>query len=502
MKTLAKTDPGVAPDKADGMSDAARARILASYGLDSVPEDPALSDIARFAAQLCDARVALVNIVEPERQRFIGRQGIDQPEAAASPASFCVHTMRQAEPVVVADAQADPRFAENSFVAQSPHLRFYAGVPLVSEEGVPLGALCVTDPAPRPEGLTELQRTGLEVLARAAMGLLTARRHGLAARREVEERERQFRTLADSIPAIAWSADAQGNFDYFNPQMVKFTGQSDDTSGSAFHPDDWKRADAAWKRSLASGETYQIEHRLRRHDGEYRWMISRAVPVRDAEGEIVRWFGTAVDIHDVYAMSESRDLLAKELSHRIKNIFAVVAGLVSLSARSKPEHKPFADELTDTIRALGRAHDFVRAAEGTERDSLHGLLRELFAPYGAGEAARVRIAGHDCTVSARATTPLALVFHELATNSAKYGALGKPGGHVDLVLEDAGENIRLIWTEHGGKTPRGAPKPGFGSRLVEMSITGQLGGSWDRRFEPGGMVAELVLSMEAVCGCA
>jgi hypothetical protein len=144
---------------------------------------------------------------------------------------------------------------------------------------------------------------------------------------------------------------------------------------------------------------------LRRHDGEYRWMISRAVPVRDSEGNIVRWFGTAVDIHDLYAASEARDLLAKELSHRIKNIFAVVSGLVSLSVRKRPEVQEFGTELIGMIQALGRAHDYVRPAEGSRRRSLHGILEDLFSPYGSGTGARVAVSGDNMNIAARSATP-------------------------------------------------------------------------------------------------
>src|SRR5690606_7540110 len=150
------------------------------------------------------------------------------------------------------------------------------------------------------DGLTDLQRQGLAVLARSVMRRLQARRDALSAERELAAREAHLRTLADSIPAIAWSADADGKFEYFNQQMVAFTGEPDDKEGGAFHPEDWKKASAAWQHSLRTGEIYEIEHRLRRHDGEYRWMMSRAVPVRDEAGRVVHWFGTAVDIHDLH----------------------------------------------------------------------------------------------------------------------------------------------------------------------------------------------------------
>src|SRR5690606_22280597 len=101
----------------------------------------------------------------------------------------------------------------------------------------------------------------------------------------------------------------------------------------------------------------------------------------------------------------------------------------------------------ETLRALGRAHEFVRPAGGDTRESLTGLLEVLFAPYGRGGKARVRISGADVVISARAATPLALVFHELATNSAKYGALSAEGGIVTLDIAENGETLRLLWRE-------------------------------------------------------
>ena len=476
----------------------ARAGVLEAYGLDALENDPELTAIARFAARLCGTMAAIVNLVEAERQRFLGREGLILVEAEATPVSCCVHTMHGGALLEVPDATADPRFAENPFVTGPPFLRFYAGYPLISPEGEPLGALCVIDPVPRPGGLTDLQREGLEVLANAVMRRLHSRREELETAEELERRESHLRALADSIPAIAWSADGEGNFDYFNHQLLAFTGNNSHEDGGAIHPDDFTHANGRWQECLKSGETYEVEHRVRRHDGQYRWMMARSVPVKGPDGRPVRWFGTAVDIHEVHELSESRDLLSKELSHRIKNIFAVVASLVSLSVRKRPEFKPFGDELIGTIRALGRAHDYVRPAGGERRTSLHGMLEDLFDPYSMGGKARVTVVGDDTAIAARAATPLALVFHELATNSAKYGALSMEDGTFDLSISDQGEQVLLRWVEHGGPPPQGEETTGFGSRLVEISLTGQLGGSWERRFEPDGLVCELLVSKAAI----
>ena len=476
--------------------DEVRLAVLDSFDVDTLQDDPELDAIVSFAAQLCDMPVAQISLVERERQRFLAGEGLDVKETPREH-SFCDHAMRRKELMEVRDTRQSETFADNPLVTGSPNIGFYAGQPLISEEGAPLGALCVVDTKPHKDGLNDFQREGMRVLAQAVMRRLSAHREMVRATRAIAQREEQLRTLADSMPAIVWSADAAGKFDYFNQGLVDFIG-NDDQTGAAIHPDDFERCDSAWKESLATGEPYEVEHRLKHVDGSYRWMLSRAIPARNDYGEIVRWFGTAVDIDAVHKLSESRDLLSKELAHRIKNIFAVVIGLVSLQARQQPDHKEFSDALIETLRALGRAHDFVRPAGGDTRGSLRGLLDVLFAPYGSD---RIRVDGDESAIAPRAATPLALVFHELATNSAKYGALSADGGQVTLDVTDQPEQVNLLWRESGGPAPRNTQNPdgaGFGSRLVEMSVTGQLGGSWERRFEPEGLVVELTVSKDAI----
>lgn len=473
------------------------AMVRETYGIDSLQDDPELSGITRFAAALFDTPISLVSLLVGDTQHFLARQGTEQTENPRS-TSFCSHAMLQDSIMEVRDATLDERFAGNPLVTAEPGIRYYAGRPLVSKEGLPLGALCVVGTEPRPAGMTATQREGLEVLGQAVMRRLHGRRSELESVAELERRESHLRALADSIPAIAWSADGEGNFDYFNRQLLEFTGDVSPDDGGAIHPDDFPTANAHWQECLRSGATYEIQHRIRRYDGEYRWMMARAVPVLGPDGRPARWFGTAVDIHDAHQLSESRDLLARELSHRIKNIFAVVASLVSLSMRKRPEFRPFGEELIGTLRALGRAHDYVRPAGGERPSSLHGMLEDLFSPYGTGGAARVVIHGDDAHIAARAATPLALVFHELATNSAKYGALSAEEGTIELTIADHGETMVLHWVERGGPPPAGELSEGFGSRLVEMSVTGQLGGSWLRRFEPDGLVCDLTVSKEAI----
>lgn len=482
--------------------EAARVRVVESFEASALEDDPELQAIVDFAARLCEAPVSMVTLLDETTQHFLARTGIDE-RTTAKEDSFCVHTLGQPEMLEVVDATADERFVSNPLVISPPSIRFYAGQPLVSDEGASLGTLCVVDTTPRKTPLNQFQRDGLAVLAQAAMRRLNARREGLAARRTIAEREERLRRMIDGVPQIAWSADEHGNFDYFNKRWAEITGIEPPRVGKDWipvvHPDDVPRVLPEWERCFEVGEEFETEYRLRQADGSYRWVLSMGVPVAEREGDPIRWFGTITDIDESHRAFEERDLLAKELSHRIKNVFAVVIGLVSLKVRKTPEHAPFAGELSDILRALGRAHEFVRPTGGAVRDSLHGLLEALFAPYHDDNgSSAVRIVGADAEVAPRAATPLALVFHELATNAAKYGALSVPSGHVTIDIEDRGETVALVWREHGGPRVEGEGERGFGSRLVEMSVSGQLQGSWERHFEEDGLVINLTFARAAI----
>ncbi len=152
------------------MNEADRAAVIRAYDLAGYRDSGQLDDLAAFASELCDTPIALVSVVEEDVQQFLATVGIDADRTPRD-TSFCAHVMvGRAETMVVPDARRDVRFADYSLVKGPPHIRFYAGARLLSREGVPLGAICVISPEPRPEGLTPFQRRGLEVLATAVMG--------------------------------------------------------------------------------------------------------------------------------------------------------------------------------------------------------------------------------------------------------------------------------------------------------------------------------------------
>lgn len=320
----------------------------------------------------------------------------------------------------------------------------------------------------------------------------------IAARNALRESDARFNTLADALPHMVWSTLPDGDHDYYNQRWYDFTGVSAGaTDGEGwngmFHPDDQERAWDLWRRSLETGKPYEIEYRLRHRSGEYRWTLGRAMPMRGRDGQIVRWIGTCTDIDAAKRQSEQIEVLSRELSHRIKNIFAVIGSLISMSARQAPEHRDFASRIRQRIGALGRAHEFVRPHSDESRQpgidtTFHALVREILSPYPAYDAERIKIFGKDESVDDRSATPLALLIHELATNATKYGSLSNDRGCVEIVTRLDDRDYVLEWTEIDGPAVKGEPQStGFGTTLTEISIRDQLGGDLTREWAASGL---------------
>jgi PAS domain S-box-containing protein len=316
--------------------------------------------------------------------------------------------------------------------------------------------------------------------------------------------ETSYRALTDEMPQMVWSTRPDGYHDYYNRRWYEFTGTevgSTDGDGwnGMFHPDDQEKSWKIWQDSLATGQPYEVEYRLRHHSGEYRWTLGRAMPIYGESGEIIRWIGTCTDIHEQRRLSELNALLSQELSHRIKNIFAVISALISLSASDKPQHLEFADTLRERINALGNAHEFVRPHSERSRPvtgspTLAGMLGKIFSAYPAYKEDRLTIVGDDMIVDDQAATPIALVFHELATNAIKYGSLNNPAGRVRIECVVADEVMQIKWTELGVAAPIVAPAAvGFGSSLMELTIVHQLGGTIEKEWHPDGLRVHISL---------
>ena len=252
---------------------------------------------------------------------------------------------------------------------------------------------------------------------------------------------------------------------------------------------------------MERGGEASLEQRIIK-DGAIRWVSARGYCELDEHGRPARFPAATVDITDLKQAVEARELLARELSHRIKNIFTVVQGLVAMSARTDEAARPFARALQARLSSLAQAHEYVRphspASQPTEQErTMFGLLRLLLAPYAAADRERFCLDGEDVAIGESTATALALILHEQATNAVKYGALANEKGRVLISGSRQGDSYHLTWEERGGPTVTGSPeRQGFGTVLAARSITGQLGGTLHHDWRAEGLLMRMGVPVE------
>ncbi|RTL71278.1 MAG: hypothetical protein EKK41_10830 [Hyphomicrobiales bacterium] len=203
-------------------------------------------------------------------------------------------------------------------------------------------------------------------------------------------------------------------------------------------------------------------------------------PLIDGAGQSSGIFVQAADLTEQRRAEKARDLILREMQHRVSNLFSIATSLVSLTARTASSASEMADDLRGKLMALSRSHRLIQAEADTQHDkaaaTLASLLAAILAPYqGPSEGGHIHIDGPDVSIGSEAMTSLALIFHELATNAAKYGALGDPAGKLAVTWEVDDRQLTVRWREWCSLNAVAAEPMGFGSKLIESAVT-QLGG--------------------------
>lgn len=265
-------------------------------------------------------------------------------------------------------------------------------------------------------------------------------------------------------------------------------------------PDDRLDEEATIIGKIRRGEKVRhFETVRRRKDGSPIDISLTVSPVRDATGTIIGASKIARDISDARAAVERQSLILREMSHRIKNLFALTTGIVSLSARGASNVAQLVADFSERMASLARAHHFtladLRDAEDPGARTLTSLLHAILAPYEEASCPRVHIEGCDSPIGGQALPSLALLFHELATNAAKYGALASDGGRLSIRTDVADGVLALRWVEHV-QTEQNAPdREGFGTQIEKAALRG-LRGTIERTWRSTGVTIHIGLPLD------
>lgn len=265
------------------------------------------------------------------------------------------------------------------------------------------------------------------------------------------------------------------------------------------HPADRDRVRAAFTATRALVGPYEIDFRTLL-GSEVRWISARGQG-DDAGIRQRKMTGIFLDITGRKQAEEGHELLAGEMSHRVKNLLAIASSLTKLTSRSATSAEDMAKQLMHRLTALNRAHDLVRPLPGGQGKTalLGDIFTVLLAPYDDDGAfsGRIRVAVPRMGVGESTATTLALVVHELATNAVKYGALSVEEGTLDITGCMEGDDVRLVWTEQGGpEVAAPAEASGYGSSLVRHALENQLRGSINYEWSESGALVTMVLNGE------
>ena len=263
------------------------------------------------------------------------------------------------------------------------------------------------------------------------------------------------------------------------------------------HPEDLDRVRAAFAATREMLGAYETDFRIL-HNGKVRWISARGRG--DDQGIVGRiMYGVFIDVTERKKAEEAREMIAGEMNHRVKNIFAITSALTTISSRSTTTKDEMVKDLRQRIVALSKAHGMVRPDHSQQHKAapLGDLLGTLLEPYSNthSNSERVHISTPKVLVGEKSATALALVVHELATNSIKYGALSSAKGTIEIKCSAESGKVEIVWTESGGpRTSKPPGQSGFGTKLVVSSLADQLGGTISASWPPTGAIITLEMS--------
>ena len=320
---------------------------------------------------------------------------------------------------------------------------------------------------------------------------------------------RQRRTLDLAMEAAemgTWRYTFADNICLYDERAQRLYGLSDgrflhDLEGAkcVFHPDDLQPMwDAVKAACHPDNGRYDVEYRARQPDGSWRWLSAWGIVEFEGDGEECRPVaiaGSSRDITKLKVAEEHQALLINELNHRVKNTLTAVQAIAHQTLRKDGDVQVMRDALDARLTSMARAHDLLTAQKWSGAD-LGEVVARAIEPFSPG---RFHVSGPPLFLSSKQALAISMALHELATNAAKYGALSVPAGRVGIIWSVGGSmeglTLTFTWKEYG-KAPAQPPKRrGFGSKLLELGVARELGGTARLQFGPAGVSWEATAAL-------
>jgi PAS domain S-box-containing protein len=330
------------------------------------------------------------------------------------------------------------------------------------------------------------------------------------ARQQLAEQEARLRLAIETSGIAVWEVNLADQSVTHSPELNRLCGFPPEDRPtleqlrSRYAPGERERLEREGAAARARGETKfvsEIQHVW--PDGTHKWLLLKAQLAPGETSYDGRIIGALVDITEQKQREQQKELLVQEFKHRIKNSFAVMRSLVSQTLRGGEVPTEVSAKLLGRLQAMADAHDVVATGAG-EGASLREVLERSIVAFTVGGDERIRVTGIDVDLNPGSALSFSLVFHELLTNAAKYGALSNDRGRIEVTIDVAPGNaerqpqLQVAWTESGGPELQQPDHSGFGTALLERAFASHEHSEVTREFRPEGMHLSLQVPLSEV----
>lgn len=448
------------------------------------------------------SRASILRFDSQGVMRFVAWRGLsDEYMQAVSGHSPWRQGERNAVPISITDIEQAADLAMLRPVLAKEGIRSLSFIPLTVDDTV-IGKFMLYRSEPHIPSDSEIQ-TALTIARQLGFSMGREADNIAVARLAAIVESSNDAIVSKDLHGIvtSWNRGAERLFGYSAPEMIG-------KSITVLIPPERLSEEATILGRISAGERIDSYETVRmRKDGSMVDVSLTVSPILGPNRRVIGASKIARDITERRREQDHRQIILREMNHRVKNLFALTSSIVSMNARYVETPDQLATALVRRLKALADAHALTMATEqpdrsqGDQRTSLHQLVQTILAPYSGASADSERLVlnGPDLPIAAKAITPLALLLHESATNAAKYGSLSVPEGHVELSVAETGEEITLTWQERGGPGIQSPGEEGFGSKLF-MATAAQLDGRVMRDWHGSGLRLVLALSRRSLTG--